>query len=883
MADVLLSTKLSIPPARKDLVVRPRLIARLNAGLQRRLTLLSTPAGFGKTTLLSAWAFQCNVPVAWLSLDEGDNDPARFLDYLQAALDQAGVETALEDGRRSTVPQGVFALLSDTINRIAAFDRQLALVFDDYHHITAEPVHGALSFLLEHLPDNLHLFVATRADPPFPISRLRARGQLVELHLTDLRFDATEAETFLNQVMRLGLVSGDVEALLSRTEGWIAGLQMAAISLQDRQEPSRFIQAFTGSHRFVLDYLMEEVLQGRSTTEQDFLLKTSILEQMCGPLCEAVVSGLANGEGQAILQHLERSNLFVLPLDDQRIWYRYHRLFADLLARQLSQAVPGQVKMLHERASAWFEANSLLDFAIDHALVAEDFERAGSLIEFAAEEMLMRSQFATLSRWVGSLPEEVLLSRPLLHLYYAWALLFSGQPISDIEARLGALAREPGISPGQLAPLWAYIAIFQGRIPQAIQLAHQAIAELPLEDRFLRSTANWIVNLEYVISGEREAVPQSLEPVIQMSQAIGNLTLAVMATCNLADTYLSLGKLDLAEETYQRALDLAVDSQGNRLPVSGIAQTRLAEVWRERNDLHRAEEVIKEGIRILESWNELGTIAATLSLAQIRQERGDAQEANALIAKAAYLAAHFDATTIDDRMAALIQLRLRLAQGDLSFVRTWLESAVSPGADTGAYESLFFQREQILRARALIVVNRPSEAIPLLEPLVAILEREGRKRRLAEVLALTALAYHAMGELDRAMRVIGQAISLSEAGGFVRTIVGEGEAMQALLLQAERRGIHPGYTRYLLEAFAFVPAEKTSPEGPSLPEALSQRELDVLNLLAMGMTNREIAERLFISLRTVKFHTGNIFSKLGVRNRTQAVARARELGLLNTS
>lgn len=882
MADILLSTKLSLPPVRKDLVVRPDLIDRLNAGLERKLTLLSTPAGFGKTTLLAVWASQCNLPVAWLSLDEGDNDPARFLGYLQAALNQAGIETPPLQGERLPALLELYSWLSESINQVAAFKHNLALVLDDYHVITAEPVHAVLTFLLEHQPVNLHLFIATRADPPLPLPRLRGRGQLVEFHLTDLRFDLAETGAFLNQVMQLGLTPGDVDALQSRTEGWIAGLQMAAISLQNRPDPSRFIEAFAGSHRFILDYLLEEVLQRRSLVEQDFLLRTSILEQMCGPLCEVLVPGLSIGEGQAILERLERANLFVLPLDDQRAWYRYHRLFADLLARQLEQRMPDQVQVLQERASAWFEANGLLDFAIDHALVAEDFERASCLIESTAEETLMRSQFSTLSRWVAALPEEHMISHPRLRIYYAWVLLFNGQPIKDIQARLGVLARDPGISPGLLAPLRAYIAVFQGQIPSAIQYARVAIAELPLEDRFLRSTANWIANLEYVISGERQAALQSLEPVIQLSQAVGNVILTVMAMCSMADSYLSLGNLDQAEELYRHAMNLAVDSQGNRLPVSGIAQTRLGEVLHERNELSEAEGVITEGIRHLESWNELGTIAATVSLAQIRQDRGDTSGANALIARAMRLAARFDATTIDDRMAALIQVRLRLAQGDLPFVRDWLENTVSPRVGIGAYETLFLQREQILRARALITVDRPSEAQSLLEPLAAILEREGRKRRLTEVLALVALAYQAMGEKDQAIKSIERAISLAEAGGFIRTIVGEGEAMRVLLMQAARRGIIPGYTHRLIDAFTALPAEKISPEVSTVSEALSQREVDVLNLLAIGMTNQEIAGQLYISLRTVKFHTGNIFSKLGVTNRTQAVARARQLGLLTT-
>ncbi len=879
MSDILLATKLTIPPIRKGLVVRPRLMEQLNTGLEHRLTLVSAPAGFGKTTLLSAWAAQCTLPTAWLTVDEDDNDPACFQRYLMAAAKQVGIQSRSEKADETAIRPGMEVWLADFINQAAGNRQDFLLVLDDMHLLTSQPVHAALAFLLEHLPDNLHLVLASRADPPLPLARLRARGQLAEIRLADLRFTAEEASTFLNQAMRLGLTAEDISALVMRTEGWIAGLQMAAISLQSHPDATSFIQAFTGSNRYILDYLMEEVLQRQTPEVQDFLLKTSILEQMCGSLCEAILPGLESGQGQITLERLEHANLFVLPLDDQRDWYRYHRLFADLLQRQLQQALTSEVQNLHRSASQWFEGQGLVGEAIEHSLKAHDFERAAGLIEATANTMLMTSQTATLRRWVQALPAESLPARPHLHIYYACTLLLEGQVLDETERQLQTIIAAGNLLPAHLAPLKAYLALYLGLMPEAVRLSRQALEELPAEDRFLRSVAEWIINIASIYSGDRNAALPVLEQVIQMSQRAGNVMLAVMSVTNLADTYLSKGDLNLAKQSYQRALEMAVDLRGKPLPVSGLPLARLGEIAREHNNLDEAETLLNEGIRRMKPWNNIAANYGLVSLALIQQARGNTQIATEIIQKAIERASQTEATQLDDLLVRLIQSRLWLMQGDLTRVRDWL---AQPESDVkfGDLEPHMRMHAHIQRARALITLGRAQEALPFLEALPPALEKAGRKRRIMEVLNLTALAYAALGEQTRALDALEQSLAIAEAGGFVRTVLDEGAAMLHLLEQSAKRG--NVYAHRLLEADRVIKTPGVNSVGRSFgKEVLSQRELDVLKLVAAGLSNQEIAERLFVTLRTVKFHTSNILAKLGVKNRIQAVARARELGLFD--
>jgi LuxR family maltose regulon positive regulatory protein len=914
----LLKTKLYVPPIRPELVSRPRLIERLNAGMTRKLTLISTPAGFGKTTLLSEWAGSCGQPVAWVSLDEGDNDPARFWTYLVAALQtietRQGTVSSLGESTLDALQSPRFvqatsaaadtssvveAVVTTLINQISIIS-DFVLVLDDYHLVTVQPIHDALAFLLDHLPDNAHLVIATRADPPLPIARLRGRGQLTELRLTDLRFTFDEAAEFLRRVMGLELSADDVAALASRTEGWIAGLQMAAVSMQGQEDVANFIRAFTGSDRYILDYLVEEVLLRQPDTIQNFLLQTAILDRLTGSLCDAITE---QDDGQATLEMLERANLFIVPLDNERQWYRYHRLFTDLLRRRLQQAQPDLVPMLHRRASEWYEHSGLMAQAIDHALSAQDFERAALLIEQIAEETMMRSEVATLLRWLDMLPDELVRARPSLCIHHAWALLFSGRSIDNVEARLQDAGDDADLALGQATVLRAFVAIFQGQIPRAAELSLEALELLPEDDLFSRSIVAWNLSLSYLVEGDIVTGLQTLEEVAKTSQKAGNVMITVTNLCYLAELYIKRGLLYKAQTIYQQALELATDRQGQPLPIAGMALIGLGELARERNDLEAAMRYLTEGIECIGQWGEIGALDGYISLAHVRLAQGDMDGAQDAIQNAWRIAVNFDATEMDDVLVAAHQAHLWVIQGSgdpghgdpsrLEAAARWFEEqglttdvALSE-LEKRANGDFSFGRRRRTRtyttlARLLIAQHQFDQALTILALLLTIAERWGLDGYVIGHLVLTALAFHAQGDSAQAMSALERALSIGESGGFVRAFVDEGPPMAQLLYEAAARGITPEYAGKLLAAFPDAGLTASSPAPPAeMIEPLSDRELEVLRFIAAGLSNREIAQRLVLSLSTVKWHTSNIYGKLGVKNRTQAVAQARQMGLLS--
>ena len=860
MAVPLLKTKLYIPLVRPGFVPRPRLIEQLNAGAHRKLTLISAPAGFGKTTLLGEWIQQSSVPVAWVSLDKGDNDPARFWAYFVAALQtmQASIGKAalevLPSSKVATIDRpSIEGFLTGLINDIAEISGPFVLVLDDFHLIAEQRVHQGIAFLLDNLPPQMHLTLSGRADPPWPFARLRARGEVTELRLDDLRFNLEQATAFLNNVMRLDLSPEDVAALGVRTEGWIAGLQMAALSMQRRRQRqgahdvSAFIEAFTGSDRFILDYLMEEVLDGQSPDILEFLLRTCILDRLTAPLCDAVLENsqigksanelIADFHSREALEYLERANLFVVPLDGRREWYRYHRLFADLLRSRLRQAHRDLVPRLHCRASEWYEQNGLIAEAIDHALSAEDFERAAHLIEQVAEATLMRSEVATLLRWVEALPDELVRARTTLCLYHAWALLLSGRPLDAVESRLQDIDWDADLTLGRLAPLRAFVSVFQGQVPRATELSRQALERLPEDELFLRSMAAWNLAISYMLSGDVAAGSQALDEAARMSQKAGNVMIAVMTLCNLAELHMSQGRLGEARVTYQRALGLATDQQGQPLPIADMALMGLGELWRERNDLEAATRYIAEGIQRIRQWGEIGALDGYVSLARIRQAQGDVDGARDAIQKAQQLAIKFDATEMDDLMVAMHQVRLWTAQGDIKAALRWVEER-GLGVVIGAAEPeeleetdsfLDYQlrkREYIALARVLIAQDRPQEALSLLEPLVPMMEQRGNKRRVIELEILKALALQAQGHGAQSLIALEHALSLAEPGGYVRVFADEGPPMARLLYQAAAHGIATEYVGRLLRAFDVesFSLQRATCQPETLIEPLSARE-----------------------------------------------------------
>jgi LuxR family maltose regulon positive regulatory protein len=714
MVTPLLTTKLYVPPTRSELVHRKRLIERLNEGLDRKLTLISAPAGFGKTTLLSEWIQHTVRPVAWLSLDEGDNDLARFLAYLIAALQtiEANIGAGLLGALQAPQPPPVEALLAALINQINTVPDELALVLDDYHLIAARPVHAALEFLLDHLPSNMHLVIATRSDPPLPLARLRGRGQLTELRSGDLRFTPDEVSEFLNRALDLELPAGDVAALASRTEGWIAWLQMAAlalqatVSMQGRKDIAGFVQAFTGSHRFILDYLVEEVLHRQPESIQTFLLQTSILDRMTGPLCDAVTLDRAPATGdlaeasprtvrasqddsQSTLDRIERANLFIVPLDDERGWYRYHHLFADLLRSQLSRRQPSLLPTLHLRASKWFEQEAMIPEAVHHAAMARDFDRAATLVEKVASALLNESRPATLLNLIAKLPDKSVIARPSLCVHSAWAHFLTWQfdavepLLHAVELRLSEIAEAQLAETlagyirirGRMITLRAFMARWQGDIPGAIELSNEALKYLDENDHQLRSVLEQNLGDICLIRGELAFARQHLEKSITAGEAAGNFYAALSSVSRLAELEAMQGHLHQAAKTYRRAVQLGIEWGGGKpMPGAGRAHVGLAQVLYEWNDLDRTARHLKLGIRLGRQCGEQEIVLqGCLALARLSQTQGRANAATEALEQAEAIAAS-GTRILDASHVSSWQARISLAQGDLNAARRWADS-----------------------------------------------------------------------------------------------------------------------------------------------------------------------------------------------------------------
>jgi len=884
----LLKTKLYAPPIRSELVGRPRLTERLDEGLRRgcRLTLLSAPAGYGKTTLLSEWIAQPRLVsrVAWVSLDESDNDPTRFWAYVATALQtvEEGIEQIDQTPIQPPESLSIESALIGLLNQIATVEDPIVLVLDDYHLIGTAAIHEAISFALDNLPPQMHLVIATRVDPPLPIPRLRGRGQLTEVYEADLRFTSQEAAEFLNRVMGPDLSEDDVTALERRTEGWIAGLQMAAVSMRGRDDVSGFVRAFTGSHRYVLDYLGGEVLQRQPEPVRDFLLKTAILDRLTAPLCDTVMAEESPQEeepgSQAMLEHLEKNNLFVVPLDDERRWYRYHRLFSDLLRQRLQREKADLVPELHRRASHWYEEQGLTAEAVSHALTSRDYGRSADLIEQAGWSSFTRGEMATILTWIAALPDAVVRSRPQLSVLRAWALAKSGQ-LDGAELCLREIDSDH--HQGEVTAVRAYVAGVRGELPRAVELAHQALERLPEENLLLRAIVAQNLGVAYHWSGNSAAAVRSLSEAVTLSRRASQPFQALTGLAILGRAYEMEGSLRQAMTVYREALDIASEPGSRPVPFASMAYVGRAGVLYERNELEDARRCAVEGIRL----SELGGFVAyqvfgRALLARIYEAEGDRQRAENVLDEAERLRKGRDYTLVWALVSEL-RVRLWLAQGNVAAASQWAqERSLNPGdaLDSGR------EIEQMAVARVLIAQDEPADALELLGWLLEAAEAAGRGASvinvlILEALALQTLALEAQGHSDRAMSPLARALSLSEPEGYVRSFVDEGEPMARLLRQALSRGIRPSYVARLLAAFD-EEVEPTAPGMESLVEPLTERELEVLRLIVAGLSNPEIADELFIAVSTVKSHVNHIYGKLAVENRVQAANRAQALGLV---
>ncbi|MHB1413786.1 MAG: LuxR C-terminal-related transcriptional regulator [Chloroflexota bacterium] len=898
----LLAMKMRQPAVRASIVGRSRLTEQLNVGLGRSLTLVSAPVGFGKTTLLSEWlaGAASTVPAAWLSVDEEDNDPVRFFTYVAAALHkvQDGVGSAALTMLRSPHLPPTKAVLTSLLNDLASVPGDLILVLDDYQAIDAPAIHDGVTFLLGHLPPQVHVVVATRSDPPLPLSRLRARDQLVEIRSPELLFSREEAETFLNRVMGLDLSAGDVAALQASTEGWIVGLQLIAISLQGRRDVASLVATVTGSHRYIVDYLVDEVLDRQPEEVRLFLLQTSILSLLTGSLCDAVTG---RGDGAAVLKQLEQANLFVTPLDEERRWYRYHHLFAECLRGRLDAEDPGGVPDLHRRASQWYEQQGLLDEAIGHVLAAQDFEAAAALVEEQAVRLLGQGEIVVLLNWANRLPEAIVRDRPRLCVRIGQAMALVGQAEtaeSYLQSAEGALAGTPQADlpmlEGQIAAVRASIASRMADGRRTIEYAGQALSRLPSTESFMRSLAAFNLGDAYLLTGDAVPASAAFADAVDLSLATGSLPMVTLSSAYLARTLMLRGRLREADRICQQALQLVTalsEAPAQTVPTLGMLYANLGQLRREWDDLEGAEGYLGQALALGEQSGYAEVLAATYwALAQLHRAQADVRAGLAMIERAIETAQGQNLTVMR-RLLLAERAELLLALDRVEDGERWArEHRVG---ETGDF-SLPYERECLSLVRLRMARGESAEAINLLARLLGPAEAAGRFGVVIEILALQALAMHESGKPTAALSSLERALTLAEPEGYVRTFADHGEAMAALLRQLAARGVAPDYLARLLTAIASpgrsagkstahpgVAGERGSAPKQRGVDLLTPREVEVIRLLAGGAPNQRIADALTVSEGTVKAHISHILGKIGAHNRTEAVARARQLGLLD--
>jgi len=894
----LLTTKLYIPAVRPEWVARPHLVERLNAGLgasttdfTHRLTLVSAPAGSGKTSLITAWLsdFRSANPdfrLGWLSLDGGDNDPHRFFAHLVASLrtvDPQFGQEALRLLERAQSPP-VESLVTSLINSIARTSSPVILVLDDYHAITELVVHETVGFLLDRQPPHMHLVITARHDPPLPLSRLRGRGQMTEIRQSDLRFIPEEATAFLNQSMGLQLTPSEVGALEERTEGWITGLQLAALSMQGRDAAAitRFIVAFSGRYHFILDYLTDEVLKRQTPPIQTFLLQTAILDRLCGSLCDAILDNTDLPPSKEMLEQIEAANLFTVPLDDEREWYRYHHLFAELLRMRLQEMQPGLVPELHRRAAAWYERQGFSSEAVQHALATGDDALAAEVIERAILRIATwsRADVAMMQRWLAALPDSSVQPRPWLRLFSSRILYVSGQPelASRTLRALEAWLQDHPMAPdaGRIMSLVvvdraSYAAVL-GNVQEAKELVRQSLAHVSKDDPISRLRAPAILGMAHARAGEVSEAHEAFSQAAEIALAAGLGFAAVPFLCNLADVQIAQAQLRQAMETCERAGQLTV-IDGVPVSVAGFVRLEMGKILYEWNDLHAAERHLLEGLELLSQGGISESFGSGHALlAQIRQALGDHEGALAAAQQAVRIAQRENVPRLAGLTCAY-QARIWLAQGQIDLASRWAHDYRQDGETEYLREF-----EDLTLARVLLAEGQSAGALVLLD---ARLSPARAASRMSAVIEIQALRAQALPTPDEAMDALKQALDPAEPQGYVRLFLDLGKPMQSLLKRAAARGIAPRYVSRLLAAFG--PNAETSARPPQpLVEPLTDREMEVLRLLSEDLSNASIGRRLFISLPTVKSHTSSIFGKLGVHSRHAAVARAQALGILPT-
>jgi LuxR family maltose regulon positive regulatory protein len=866
----------------------------LDAGSYRKLTLVSAPAGYGKTTLISDWVAHSNDQVAWISLEEEDNNFVRFISYLVAALQQieeglgSDVQTIIQ---ASQSPQADY-LITMLINEIDASQLEFILVLDDYHVISNPEIYDAIDFTLAHLPPGMHLVLIGRVDPPLSLSRLRVGGQITEVRQNDLRFTKTEVSAFINDLMGLNLSGEDISALEIRTEGWIASLQLAALSLQGRDDKQSFVTAFSGSHHYVIDYLVDEVISRQSKEVRTFLSQTSIFSRFCAPLCDAV---LKISEIRRILQNIDEANLFLIPLDDERKWYRYHHLFAEFLNQRLQGNEPNSVPKLHRRASIWFEQNGFLAEAIDHALQGEEFTRAAKLVESVGPDMMMRNEFDQLTSWLDVIPKEIEESWPWLciiraWMYDRWAQLDIGENyLQHAEAVVDDnTSSNPDeaekIIRGQIAAIRAVYAIKKGQISQSIEHANQALEYLP-EGYFNRGVASFTLGWAKCVQGDLPGAIQEFQEGRRISLAAGNLILAQVIILDIGQTYILQGHLLQAAETFREAIEFKYEKSDIKIPYASSANISLANILREWNELDAAMSHLEEGIEIGIPSKLMDAVAVGYSsIALVYLAQGDLEGATQVCEKAERMVRDIPDLESDTKIKTMSsRVWLLIAQNKLSEAASYVQerglSADSEINYFAEFRHIIFARVLIYKGRESSAAQELSDAHSILAKILELAKPAGYINQTIEALTLQALAYEAQGKHEKALNSLEEALTLAAPEGYIRTFVDEGELMRDLLRLAFTQNISKDYVSKLLGAFEPHKFKEKLTSQP-LVEPLTERELEVLRRLSSELSGPEIALELSISLNTLRTHTKSVFSKLNVNNRRAAVRVAQELSIL---
>ena len=911
----LMMTKVYRPRSTAGVVARPRLQTQLRSAMNGALTLVAAPAGYGKTTLVAEQLTTLPHPGAWLTLDPDDNDPATFARYLVWTVQSvAPLSPATRSLAQATTPL-LQAVLVSLANDLAALSDPIILVLDDYHVITNPVIHTTMNALLDPSPPALRVVILTREDPPLPLARLRARRQLTEIRAVDLRFTPSETAAFLHENAGVILRPDDLEVLEQRTEGWIVGLQLAALSMErgHSKDIPAFVKAFSGSNGFVLDYLLDEVLGQLPGHLHTFLLSTSILEHFCGPLCDAVM-GLESPKGsgdhaysQEILADLERRQLFLVSLDTERRWFRYHPLFADVLRQRLHiGASRHEVHVLHQRASTWLEVHSLLPGAVPHAIEADDWDRAIRLIEQHGLLMMLRGHVHTVLDWLREVPEPLQPAHPFLEVIHGAGLMFT-QQLPEAEARLQAVEQRVAtgmvdeaysIVRGTALLLRANLTRFRGDLPQFLLLAQEALGNLPERATLQRSVAQLNLASSYVITGDVTAsVEHTFRAALESVWKSGDLSAIIRGEVALAGLERLQGRLRQAEATYRSAAALIADVQLGTTLVDGAAfAVGLGDVLREQNDLGEAERYLLEGQHLMRGSVVVSADVitdGTIALARVKAAQGTADDASLLLNE---LLHHAQANTFADAMivrtrAALAHLAL--LRGDQDSARNWITTCGLHVDDNVAF---LHEYAYLTLARVFVAQGRQDQGGPWIVDVIRLLDRwqttavvGNRKGSLVEILVLRALALAAQYRAAEALTVLAQVLELAGPQGYLRVFLDEGAPMYALLRSMKTEGVGAPSLDHVLRAFERDKQSSALPIPTPVPctdnglrggEELTAREREVLRLIAEGASNQAIADRLIISLQTVKKHVNNIMGKLDARNRTEAVARARSLGMI---